>query len=151
MADIYTTLATAQASELPKNRADGNLLTGNLVYARGQFTTTGTTAAADVLYIAKLPKGAVVVPGACFIDTEDCGTDVSIKIGDGDTTADDDRYTTAISLATAGRVAFVSGVAGANPHALEAECWIKGVIVDAGSISVTTGKDFTVWIAYIRP
>jgi hypothetical protein len=151
MADIYTTLADAQASLLVRERASGNLLTGKMVYARGQFTTTSTTAAADVLYIAKLPAGAVVVPGASFIDTEDCGTDINITIGDDDPTADADRYSTAISLGTAGRIAFVPGVAGPNPHALSQESWIKGVLADAGSISVTAGKDFTVWIAYILP
>lgn len=151
MADIYTTLADAQDSDLVRDRASGNLLTGKMVYARGQYTTTGTTAADDVLFIAKLPAGAVVVPSASFIDAEDCGTDVSIKIGDDDPTADDDRYTTAISLATAGRIAFVPGIAGPNPHALTQESWIKGVLTDAGSISVTAAKDFTIWIAYILP
>jgi hypothetical protein len=150
MANIYTTLAASQTAlaTSPSRLPDGNLVTGNVVWAQGSFTTTGTTAAGDVLYIAQLPKGSVVIPGLSFIDTEDCGTDISIKIGDDDPTADDDRYSTAISLATAGRVAFASGEAGPNPRALTETAWIKGVLVNAGSISVTTAKDFTVWVAY---
>lgn len=152
MATLYTPLATAQNStENAKNRAAGNDLTGNVVYAKASYTTTATDAAADVLNLVKLPEGAVVIPSLCRIDTEDCGTDISIKIGDDDPTADDDRYSTAISLATAGVVAFASGVAGPNPHALSQESWIQGTLVDAGSISITADKDFTVWVAYRMP
>lgn len=151
MANIYTPLATAQNLELAADRAQGSDLTGNLVFAKCSYTTTAATAAGDVLHLVRLPKGAVVVPGASFIDTEDCGTDISVKIGDADTTADDDRYSTAVSLGTAGRVALASGVAGPNPHALDSHAWITATVVDAGSISVTTDKDFTVWVAYRLP
>ncbi len=155
MADKYTALATAQNSNRVRQRADGNELTANVVWARGRFTTPSAPdpllVTGDVLKIAQLPKGAVVVPGLCFIDTEDCGTGISIKIGDSDVSPDDARYTTAVTLATAGRVAFTGGLAGPNPHALQSQCWIQGVIVDAGSIAVDPNKDFTVWIAYVLP
>ena len=152
MADIYTTIATAQNTANVASRGDGNLLTGNMVFAKCQFSTASTTAAGDVVYLAKLPKGATLVPGASFINTEDCGTDVSIKIGDADTTADDDRYSGAVSLSTAGKVAFASGVADSVPHTLASSAWIKGIIVDAGSYAVaSTPKSVTVWLAYIMP
>lgn len=150
MATVYTTLGTAQASELVRDRADGKVLSGEVRFAQGSFTTTGTTAAGDVLNICKLPKGAVVIPGLSFIDTEDCGTDINITIGD-DIAPDADKYSTAISLATAGRIAFVSGVAGPNPVALTQEAWVTGTLADAGSISVTSDKDLTVWVAYRLP
>ena len=152
MADIYTSLASAQNDTTNvKNRAEGKDLTGNVVYAKCSFTTTATTAAADVLHLALLPKGAVVIPSLSSISTEDCGTDISIKIGDEDTTADDDRYSTAVSLATAGAKAFVDGVAGPNPHALASEAWVTATIVDAGTISVTADRDLTIWLAYRMP
>lgn len=151
MADIYSTIATAQNTANVASRANGSLLTGNMVFAKCEFSTTATTAAADVVYLAKLPKGATLVPGASFINTEDCGNGISIKIGDADTTADDDRYSTAVSLATAGKVAFTGGVADSVPYTLASSAWIKGVIVDAGSISVDANKKVTVWLAYIMP
>jgi hypothetical protein len=147
MADIYTTLGAAQAANLVASQPNGSLLTGDVKFAQGSFTTTATTAAADVLYIAKLPKGAIVIPGLSFVDTEDCGTDVNITVGDSDA----DAYSTAISLATAGRIAFASGVAGPNPAALTADTWIKATVVDAGTISVTAAKDLTVWLAFRMP
>jgi len=152
MATLYTALASAQNDTTNvKNRAEGKDLTGNVVYARGSYTTTALTAAGDILRIALLPKGAVVVPSLCRIDTEDLGTDISVKVGDLDTTADDDRYSAAVSLATAGAKDFASGVAGANPHALASEAWITATIVDAGTISITSGNDVTFWIAYRMP
>jgi F420-0:gamma-glutamyl ligase-like protein len=152
MANLYTALASAQNDTTNvKNRAEGKDLTGNVVYAKGTYTTTASDAAADVLYLALLPKGAVVVPSLCRIDTEDLGTDISVTVGDLDSTADADRYSTAVSLATAGAKDFASGVAGANPHALASEAWITATLVDAGSISITADKDVTFWIAYRMP
>ena len=151
MADIYTPLANAQNSGTLQGRANGDLLTGNVRWAQCSYTTTGSTAAGDKLFLCKLPKGAVVIPGLSFIDTEDCGTDINITIGDDIPVEDVDKYSTAISLATAGRVAFVPGVAGPNPAPLTQEAWIKGTIGNAGSIAVTSGADFTVWLAYRLP
>ena len=152
MANLYTALASAQNDTTNvKNRAEGKDLTGNVVYAKGTYTTTATDAAADVLYLALLPKGAVVVPSLCRIDTEDLGTDISVTVGDLDSTADADRYSTAVSLASAGAKDFASGVAGANPHALASEAWITATITDAGTISITADKDVTFWIAYRMP
>jgi len=84
MANIYTALATAQNADLVASNPNGSLLTGDVKFAQCSYTTTGTTAAADVLYLAKLPVGAIVIPGLSFVDTEDCGTDISIKVGDSD-------------------------------------------------------------------
>lgn len=152
MANLYTSLASAQNdTSNAKNRAAGKDLTGNVVYAKGSYTTTSSDAAADVLYLTLLPKGAVVVPSLCRIDTEDLGTDISVTVGDLDATPDADRYSTAVSLATAGAKDFVSGVAGANPHALVNEAWITATLVDAGTISITAGQDVTFWIAYRMP
>ena len=151
MATIKTALYDAQDNERLDQRADGRLLGGEVRFAQCSYTTTSATAAADVLKLCVLPAGAIVIPGLSFVQTEDCGTDISIKIGDDDSTADDDRYSTAISLASPGRIAFAAGVAGPNPHALASQCAIQGVIVDAGTISVTAGADFTIWIAYRLP
>jgi hypothetical protein len=150
MATIYTDTATGQNANLAGSLVDGNKVTGRIAFARGTYTTDGNTAATDILRIVKLPKGAIVVPGASFVDTEDCGTDITLTVGD-EITPDVDKYSTALSLATAGRIAFVSGVAGPNPAPLTAETWITATVGDAGSISVTSGKDFTVWIGYILP
>jgi hypothetical protein len=147
MANIYTALATEQNADLVASNPNGSLLTGDVKYAQCSYTTTSTTAADDVLYLAKLPVGAIVIPGLSFVDTEDCGTDISITIGDSDV----DAYSTAISLGTAGRIAFASGIAGPNPAALTDATWIKATVVDAGSISVTAAKDFTVWLAFRMP
>lgn len=123
MATLYTDIATNQAANTARSLADGNKVSGKLAVARCAYTTTATDAATDVLRLVKLPKGATVVPGASFIDTEDCGTDISVTIGD-EITPDVDKYSTAISLATAGRIAFVSGVAGPNAAPLTEETWI---------------------------
>ena len=152
MATLYTPLANAQNStENVKNRAAGKDLTGNVVYAKCSYTTTATDAAADVLRLVQLPAGAVVIPSLSSISTEDLGTDINVTIGDLDGAGDADRYSTAVSLATAGAKAFVDGVAGPNPHALASEAWITATLVDAGSISITADKDLTVWVAYRMP
>ena len=148
MANIDSATYTGQAAEELGSRALGTEVYGQVRFLKATFTTDASTAADDVVRIGILPKGAVVIPGLSFIDTEDCGTDISITIGDTDPTADADRYSTAISLATAGVIRFASGVAGPNPHTLTANATIQGVLVDAGSISVTAAKDFTVWVAY---
>lgn len=151
MATAYSDIGTIQNTGNLANRVQGGKLTGKILYAVAAIVSTGR-AAADVFNLVKLPAGAIVVPALCKVETEDWGTDVSITIGDDDAggtpASDADRYSTAISLATAGTISFVSGIAGVTPAALTQESWITGTLVDAGTISVTTAKNATVLIAY---
>jgi hypothetical protein len=151
MANVFTDVAADQNSGLVRDRVDGSKVTGNLCLARAQFTTTALTDTGDVIHIVELPKGAVVIPSLCRIEAEDWGTDVSLTIGDTSGSSDADRYSTAVSVATAGTKLFVSGVAGLAPYTLEIAAWITATVVDAGSISVDPDKDATFLIAYILP
>lgn len=101
MATLQTDIAAGQQSPLVENRVDGQRVTGQRRYVTAILTLTGSEAAGDLIEIADIPVGAILVPGACRVTNEasgGTGTAIS-KIGD---SADDDRYSaTAIALTTA--------------------------------------------------
>lgn len=144
--------AALQASPLVRNRVDGDIVMGKIRIARGLVSTTDIAAAGDIWNIVQLPKGSVVIPSLSRVECEALGTGVSVKIGDNDGAGDDDRYSAAFTLATAGTKTLTSGVSGLTPYATTSDqTWIQATVVDGGSISITTNKHAIFLIAYLLP
>ena len=115
MATFYTDIAPENLELNVRNRVDGDLVKGNVVYAQATYTTTGTEAASgDNINVAVLPVGAIPLPELWRVNNEASigGSVVAIPtIGDA---SDADRYSaTSISLnsSTAGSQAVTPAVA----------------------------------------
>jgi hypothetical protein len=128
MANKYTDLATGQFaaesdfSEAPSLRVYG----GDVRYVDVEIAVTALTTS-DVIYLAKLPKGARLIPALCSVDYGDPGDALTGKIGDEN---DDDRYGAALALGgTAGRKelseAGTKGDAFLNPYRFPKELWVS--------------------------
>jgi hypothetical protein len=127
MANIYTDLGTGQVaaesdfSEAPSLREFG----GDVRYVDVKVAVSALTTS-DVIHLAKLPKGARVIPALCSVDYGDPGDALTGKIGD---EADDDRYGAALALGgSAGRKAFseagTKGEAFLTPYKFAVEQWV---------------------------
>lgn len=148
MATLYTDRSAVQ---LPAEGADtwtrdaGLEVTGDLVYQEAIYTLTSGTdeTSGDIIRIAKLPQGVRLIPDLCKIVRNDPGTAFNIsKIGDepvvsGAFTGDDDRYSTAVDISTAGTsdFAYAAQAAGLAGYTLEADAWI---IATLGTITAPT-------------
>lgn len=111
------------------------------------FTTLNTVIDADPLYMCKLPKGAMLLPGQCFLRTsDDLGTAVSLKVGILGTL---DKYLAATAADSAAlNTAFpLNAAAALVPETDEVDVIIT--FVSTGSIAVTAGKYITLELAYI--
>jgi hypothetical protein len=118
-----------------------------------------STAAADTVELARIPKGARI--HGIFLCNEDLGTDVDLDIGifgtDGSGTyniagtADDDDFFTAtvtdLATASATPANQVDNYA-ASEYLTQKAVTIKGSIVDGGTISVTNDKEFKGYVEY---
>ncbi|OPL13585.1 MAG: hypothetical protein AVO39_10320 [delta proteobacterium MLS_D] len=88
-----------------------NLMEANLQYGKVRYIydkyEAASLAGASVIKMARLPKGAVVLPNSCIVH-DALGSGVTLAVGDNDDTdADDaDRYLEATSAASAGVIQF---------------------------------------------
>lgn len=150
MATLDSVIAAKQANPEMGNRADGLYVTGNVTWAICEYTATGSEATNDVLRLVKLPDRAIVIPQLCSIRHEAMGSAFSIKIGDADDTSNDDRYSAALDLSSAGQTDFsAAAVGGLTPHVLEKQdgAWVQGVLTSV--TTPTADKKMTVYIGYI--
>ncbi len=114
MATIYTDIAPSDLTLNVKNRIDGDLVTGNVVYAQATYTCSGSETTDDNINVAVLPVGAIPLPELWRVNNEASmggGTLAIAKIGDA---ADDNRYSaTSISInsSTAGTQAVTPAIA----------------------------------------
>lgn len=132
MALVYSDFGTLQLAAITDQSQAPNLRQygGNVKYL--DVIKSGYTAAtADPLYLARLPKGARLIPALCSVDYGDPGDALTGKIGHiyDDGTGDDDAYGAALALgAAAGRKGFVeAGTAGAAlqaPVSFTDDAWI---------------------------
>ncbi len=102
MATLYTPTATAQTAALSAFGSQGPTGDNAVLTLQAKIATyalVGTETASDNLYVAKLPKGARVIPHLCNIVCEDPGTALAVNVGD---LADADRYGSAIALSAGG-------------------------------------------------
>lgn len=117
MADLYTDIATKQASESTKTVPQE---VGGRVRCAHGTVTPGTEAAGTKIYLAKLPKGARVLPSSKLHVAAGQGGTLTLKCGDA---ADDDRYLVAVAPgASAVTLALDANVH--TPYSLADEGWI---------------------------
>ena len=131
MATYYTDYGTAQhaalkdGSKSPTVRVFG----GDVRYLDVKITVLAGITTSDAIKLARLPKGARLVPALCSVDHADPGDAFTCKIGD---SADDDRYGAGLALGNAaGRKAFseatTKGDAFLNPYVFTGEDWVTVV------------------------
>jgi len=99
--DIYTTQSATGTGD---NRVDGRLLAGKVRQATATVTVDGALAAADVISLVQLPKGALVDPSQSFIQLANPGTALVADIG---VASDANALTpSALTLSAGGKVFF---------------------------------------------
>lgn len=127
MANKYTDFGTKQLaaesdiSQAPNVRNYG----GDVRYLDVEIAVAALTTS-DVIYLAKLPKGARLIPALCSVDYGDPGDALTGNVGD---EVDVDRYGAALALGNAaGRKAFseagTKGDAFLNPYVFTEETWV---------------------------
>jgi hypothetical protein len=156
MATFYTDIAPSDLTLNVKNRTDGDLVTGNVVYAQATYTATGTEAATgDNINVAVLPVGAIPLPELWRVNNEASlgGSVVAIPtIGDA---GDADRYSaTSISLnsSTAGSAAVTPNIGvSVLPRYVVTEATRTVVAAITRTNAVTAGKKISFLLAYRMP
>lgn len=101
MATKYTDLATVQEAAKLSTAAraiSNEKLDGGLHRARARITFTGSIASGDIIKIAELPTGAVVLPHLCVAKTGGVTAAVDIDIG---TPTVADAFSNGLSMGTA--------------------------------------------------
>lgn len=142
MASVYTDIATSQLAALADYSQAPNLKDygGNLRVLRVSKAAY-TAATADPLHLARLPKGAKLIPSLCQVDHGDAGDACTGSVGYlyDDGTGDADAY--AVNLALGGSAGYESfvGYAGADalaPVKLTDDAWVVvtwGTVTNAAS------------------
>lgn len=156
MATFYTDIAPENLELNVRNRVDGDLVKGNVVWAQATYTTTGTEAASgDNINVAVLPVGAIPLPELWRVNNEASlgGSVVAIpKIGDA---GDDDRYSaTSISLnsSTAGSQAVTPNIGvSVLPRYVVTEATRTVVAAITRTNAVTAGKKISFLLAFRMP
>jgi hypothetical protein len=156
MATFYTDIAPENLTLNVKNRTDGDLVTGNVVYAQATYTATGTEAATgDNINVAVLPVGAIPLPELWRVNNEASlgGSVVAIPtIGDA---GDADRYSaTSISLnsSTAGSAAVTPNIGvSVLPRYVVTEATRTVVAAITRTNAVTAGKKISFLLAFRMP
>lgn len=149
MASYYSELATKQNSPFVFNRGDGNLLTPEYNLTVARITTVAGMAVGELMYLAKLPKGAMILGSKGQIISEDPGTGVDVTIGDLDATPDADRYSAAVPLAEPGAAAWLYTPTWAAAYRLTQESWITATFTEGGSFAITAGQDVIFLIPWV--
>ena len=90
-------------NDTPPTFVDSRDYRGKLRVAYATFTADTDYDDGDQVYLFKFPRDARVLCNLCYIYTDGSCTTGALDIGD---LHDDDRYATALSLTTAGIVAF---------------------------------------------
>ncbi|NBW08655.1 MAG: hypothetical protein EBR82_11580 [Caulobacteraceae bacterium] len=156
MATFYTDIAPENLELNVRNRVDGDLVKGNVVYAQATYTTTGTEAATgDNINVAVLPVGAIPLPELWRVNNEASlgGSVVAIpKIGDA---GDDDRYSaTSISLnsSTAGSQAVTPNLGvSVLPRYVVTDATRTVVAAITRTNALTAGKKISFLLAFRMP
>lgn len=106
-------------------------------------------AAADTVNLVSLHPGQYIVPSLCWVECENPGTTLTLDIGDTDdtTAADPDRYVDGLNVSAGGGFAWTAadGVHTLTPYVIQKECVLQATLATAASL--TTGQDFTFWVA----
>ena len=156
MATFYTDIAPENLTLNVRNRTEGDLVTGNVVYAQATYTATGTEAASgDNINVAVLPVGAIPLPELWRVNNEASmgGSVIAIPtIGDA---GDADRYSaTSISInsSTAGTAAVTPNIGvSVLPRYTVTEDTRTVVAAITRTNALTAGKKISFLLAYRMP
>lgn len=155
MANVYTDFATSQLAALTDMSQAPNLRRYGGNVHRLDVSITTNPATNTPVYLARLPKGARLLPDLCSVDYADPTSTtgaVTGKVGHiyDDATGDDDAYGAALALGdAAGRKGFseagTKGAAFTSPVSFTDDAWIYVTWT-----TVTNGQSFaSVWhLAY---
>ena len=145
-------MATVKAVNYTKgdNPYGSNQVDVNLQYGKVRFIydtyEAASLADASVIKVARLPKGAVVLPNS-FIVHDALGSGVTLALGDDDDTdsADADRYLEATSAASAGVIQLNDAATCVDkvPYAVQKDCNLTCTVAD----EVTGTIKFFIFIA----
>ena len=156
MATFYTDIAPENLTLNVRNRTEGDLVTGNVVYAQATYTATATEAASgDNINVAVLPVGAIPLPELWRVNNEASmgGSVIAIPtIGDA---VDADRYSaTSISInsSTAGSAAVTPNIGvSVLPRYTVTEDTRTVVAAITRTNALTAGKKLSFLLAYRMP
>jgi hypothetical protein len=156
MPTFYTDIAPENLTLNVRNRVEGDLVTGNVVYAQATYTATGTEAASgDSINVAVLPVGAIPLPELWRVNNEASmgGSVIAIPtIGDA---GDADRYSaTSISInsSTAGTTAVTPNIGfSVLPRYTVTEDTRTVVAAITRTNALTAGKKISFLLAYRMP
>jgi hypothetical protein len=156
MATFYTDIAPENLTLNVRNRTEGDLVTGNVVYAQATYTATGTEAATgDNINVAVLPVGAIPLPELWRVNNEASmgGSVIAIPtIGDA---GDADRYSaTSISInsSTAGSAAVTPNIGvSVLPRYVVTEDTRTVVAAITRTNALTAGKKISFLLAFRMP
>ena len=144
--------ANAVSGALASRNNNSALTSGQKRHVSALITTTAAWAANDLVHIATLPIGSVLIPEECRVSMEACGGTGTAFATLGDD-GDDDRYSaTSISLTSAATTAVTPTAANAlAPYAIAAGNEVIKAKVALSSGTVTAGKLIRVRLTYIAP
>jgi hypothetical protein len=147
----YTDIATVQAggANTLASLLDPNFSSGRLKAIVATYTITGNEAANDAVYIARVPKGALISPTNGSIATVGgtAGTTLTCSIGDTDTKGatgsyDPARYSAAVNVqaqTTTTPVAFSGGtelITNAPPQEIGDDwCWLLATFATVSTLT----------------
>ena len=151
MATLNTEVSTAQISGLLKDRTvNSQGTTGRVMHLTALYTTTAAEVTADVINIAALPIGAVLLADLCRVSTDGTGgtTPLITQIGDAASAA---RYSATTITLAAGSLAVTPVTANmVTPYSIASgNEIIKATITFTGTL--TAGKLIRFRLAYLMP
>lgn len=147
MSEFYTDTAKQVQESIDGTacpRVSGRDVCGNLLLARGTYTVGAGVAVGDTIKVARLPKGAVMLPALSGVTTEALGAAFTVKLG---TTTTTDRYAATLDLKTASAVDIKGGTEGAALAPLDDSEWVIATVTAV--TTATVGKRATFCIAYV--
>lgn len=147
MSEFYTDTAKQVQGSIDGTsspRVLGRDACGQVLLARGTYTVGAGVAVGDTIKVARLPKGAVVIPALSGVTTEALGTTFTVKLG---TTTTTDRYAASVNLLTAGAVDIKGGTEGAALAPLHDSEWVIATVTAVTGAVV--GKRATFCVAYV--
>lgn len=136
MSTKYSVNAAIQNAPTPSTLLEAGEMSGKIRLAIGKYTPDGTETAGTVINLAKLPKGARLLPNSFVMFQAGQNAGLGVKIGDDDadgvgTAADDDRYLKASTPGASAVKVDLSGAANIaapaliTPYKLGGESWIQ--------------------------
>lgn len=128
MADLYADNFT-KTTERPPAMIDGGDYGGAVRVVYDQYTTLGTEAVADRLFIGKLPPGYRVIGGR--LSTEALGAGTTLTLGDAD---DADRLVTATATTSAVLINLIIGFRNDTADTLDLFVTVGGATLTAAKL-----------------